>query len=199
MEEDLYFYLVQANKQSRFYFENGLNLEIPLYFKNKLNSRYSKVSRIKERFLYMICRRQYIYFLTFTFNDKYINKCDRTKRDLIKSCLNDIDDSLYILNVDYGCKTEREHYHCLLATDILFSSDIYFKLTYPCFSYMERVVLKDKSIDKVCKYINKLSNHATKTSTRDKQVYYNFKGYTGIKDKGYRNTIKLYDKTRVYK
>ena len=63
MEEDLFFDLVQANKQKRFFFENGLDLEIPIYFKNKINARYSKVSRIKERFLYMITRRKYIYFL----------------------------------------------------------------------------------------------------------------------------------------
>lgn len=199
MDQTLLNYLIQANKDSRFYYLNGLDIELPKYASNSIKARYNKVSRIREHFIYMICRRKYIYFLTFTFNDNYINKCDRTKKDLIKSCLNDIEDSLYILNIDYGSKTERQHYHCLLATDYPFADDIYFKLTYPCFSYLEKVVFNNKSIDKVCKYINKLSNHACKDSTQYSRIYYNFKGYNKILDKGYRNTIKLCDKTRVYK
>lgn len=118
---------------------------------------------------------------------------------MIKSCLNDILDSLYILNIDFGSKNDREHYHCILATDFDFSSDIYFKLTYPCFSYLEKCVIKDKSIERICKYINKLSNHAVKDTTKMSRIYYNFKGYDKIEDLPYKHLLQLLDKYLIYK
>lgn len=53
-----------------------------------LHARYCKVSRIKKRLVYLLGFTSYHYFCTFTFDSHYINKSDRTKRDLIKSCLN---------------------------------------------------------------------------------------------------------------
>lgn len=62
-------------------------------------------------------RCSYVWFCTFTFDNYYIDKSDRTKRDLIKRVLNS-HDFIYILNIDYGKTTEREHYHCILGTNI---------------------------------------------------------------------------------
>lgn len=197
MQQNIVNYLNYMNHESLLYYYNGLDIEIPQYVSNILKARYNKVSRIKDHFLYIITRRKYVFFLTFTFNDDYINKCDRTKKDLIKHCLNDIDDSLYILNIDYGEKNEREHYHCILGTDFDFSNSIYFDLTYPCFSYCERISLKSNDVKKVSKYINKLSNHAAKSSTGYNRIYYNFKGYNKIKDRCYRNYVKLLDKELI--
>lgn len=197
MDKDLLMYLKTMNKESKLYYKNGIDIELPKYVKNILNARYNKVRRIKEHFLYIINRRKYVFFLTFTFNEKYINKCDRTKKDLIKSCLNDIDDSLYILNVDYGDKNERQHYHCILGTDFDFTNSIYFDLTYPCFSYCEKIRLNTDDVKKVSKYINKLSNHACKDSTNYSRIYYNFKGYDSIADRPYRNYVKWLDKELI--
>lgn len=177
MDNELFLSLYQSNKDSAYYFRNGIPLEIPTYYKNILDNRYHKVSRIKKRLIYMLNKRKYLFFITFTFSYKYINKCDRTKRDLIKNCLNNIDDSLYMLNIDFGSKTEREHYHCILATDFNFNVDSYLKLTYPCFTKTERIRLDVDSISKLSKYINKLSNHACKDSTKNKRMYFNFKAY----------------------
>lgn len=146
-----------------------------------LCSRYNKVSRIKQHFVYMIMKKKNIYFLTFTFDDKYINKCDRTKKDLIKNLLNEIDScSFYILNVDYGSKTERQHYHCIYGTNKDLNLKFILDKYYPCFSYTEKIRLDSSSINKVSKYINKLSNHALKSSTKKSRIYFNFKGYGDI-------------------
>lgn len=198
MDENFYLSLIQANKDSKFYFDNGLDIDIPKYIKNFLDSRYHKVSRIKEHFIYLACRRTHVFFLTFTFDNNYIYKSNRTKKDLIKNCLNNIEDSLYILNVDYGDSTGREHYHCILGCDYPIPK-IYFELTYPCFTWLEYIPLDMVNVKKVSKYINKLSNHATKESTGYHRVFYNFKGYNSISDKGYRNLLKFLDINRLYK
>ena len=188
MDYDLFLSLNQANKDSKYYFTNGIPLDIPKYYKNLLDNRYHKTSRIKKMIIYMLSRRKYMYFITFTFNNNYINKCDRTKKDLIKNVLNDVidNDFLYMLNVDYGTTTEREHYHCLLATDYLFNISNYLDLCYPCFTKTEQVRIDNKDISRLSKYINKLSNHATKQSTHYNRIYYNFKGYNI-----YKNDSKL--------
>lgn len=197
MNENLLLYLQEQNKLSKQLFYNGLDIELPRYVKNTLNARYMRVSRVKDRFHYLICRRKYAYFLTFTFDNNYIYKCDRTKRDLIKNCLNSIDDSLYILNIDYGDRTEREHYHCILGTDVLLSKT-FFLLTYPCFTWVEQIPLDMTQIKKVSKYINKLSNHSIKDSTKSHRIVYNFKGYDDIKDKPYRNLVRFNDIRLIY-
>ena len=54
MNEELFLYLSQVNKDSRFYYKNGLDIDLPKYASNFLKARYNKVSRIKEHFLYII-------------------------------------------------------------------------------------------------------------------------------------------------
>lgn len=148
-----------------------------------INSRYCKVSRIKKRLVYLLTYTKYHYFVTFTFDNNIINKCDRTKRDLIKNTLNNFSaDILYILNVDYGSQTEREHYHCIVGTNDDNDFNSYLKLTYPCFSHCQHIRLNSNDIKKVSKYINKLSNHCIKDSTKNKRIVYNFKGYDSITD-----------------
>lgn len=153
---------------------NGLVLEKNKKYESILCSRYNKISRIKRRLIYLLTNFDYIWFITFTFDDYYINKCDRTKRDLIKSSLFGYDFK-YILNVDYGSKTEREHYHCILATNYNFNLDDHIKNVYPCFSSS---ILCNSSLNdykRLSKYINKLTNHCIKDTTKNKRIYFNFK------------------------
>ena len=72
-----------------------------------LNARICKVGRIKRRLVFLLSRFKHVWFITFTFNNNYINKTDRTKRDLIKEVLH-THDFKFILNIDYGKKKERE-------------------------------------------------------------------------------------------
>ena len=117
--------LIEYNKRRFFSFKNGSTFEINPTFEKLLNARIQKVGRIKKRLLYLLLRYKYIWFCTFTFSDKYINKSERTKRDLIKSVLN-THDFKYILNIDYGKQTQRQHFHCILATDIDMDVNQYF-------------------------------------------------------------------------
>lgn len=160
---------------------------IPLRFEDSkleriLKNRYAKVSRIKKRFVYLIVKYKYHYFCTFTFDDDLIEKCDRTKRDLIKSSLMSFDsDVSYILNVDYGSKTEREHYHCIVATNNPTNLRQHLKEIYPCRSGCKFVSTSSNDIKRLSKYINKLSNHCIKDSTKGKRLVFNFKGYDAFK------------------
>lgn len=146
-------------------------------YEKLLNARYHKNDRIRQRLVYLCCRYKYIWFCTFTFDNRYINKSMRTKRDIIKSVINDLDFK-YILNVDYGKNTQREHYHCILATNIDIDLNDYFQSYYMggfSFSIQCKSGLDD--IRRLSKYINKLVNHCIKATTTKQRIVYNFKGY----------------------
>lgn len=158
-------------------FQNGYEVPIIKDYERILKARYNKCSRIKRRFIYMINKKARSYFCTFTFDNHYIDLSDRTKRDLIKKCLNAFDNNcLYILNVDYGKKTEREHYHCIVSTDLP-DLEEFLILAYPCFTSVKEINILSDDVIRVSKYLNKLSNHCIKSTTRNKRIVYNFKGY----------------------
>ena len=178
IDENFLNHIIEYNKKRKEAFKNGLQFEEDIEIERKLKARYNKVSRIKQHFIYMVMKKNNLYFLTFTFDDKYINKCDRTKKDLIKNLLKEIDfNSYFILNVDYGSQTERQHYHCIFGTNKDLDLKSILDKYYPCYSYTEKIRLDTNCINKIPKYINKLSNHAIKDSTKGFRLYFNFKGY----------------------
>lgn len=177
LEEKLVSYL----KSSNISFRNFQPFNHISEYDKIINARYCKVSRIKKRLVYLLSHRTFHYFITFTFDDSYINKCDRSKRDLIKDTLNSFsNDILYILNVDYGKKTEREHYHCVVGTDCSSDFSSHLKTFYPFFTHCQTIRLLSSDIKRISKYINKLTNHCCKDSTKNKRIVYNFKGYDEI-------------------
>ena len=198
MNEDLLNSLIIYNKYKRFCFENNLPFQKDKKLESILSSRYQKISRIKKRFIYLIARYKYLYFVTFTFNDYYINLCDRSRKDLIKSSLYGFSSDIkYILNIDYGKKNERLHYHCIVATNDDGELNSFLNNHYPCFSYTEKIRISKEDLKRTSKYINKLSNHAIKDTTMSSRVLYNFKGYDNILDKNYSHVIYLYDVWRI--
>lgn len=169
--------IINYNKHRYYNFTQGIVEEQNVEYERILKSRYNKISRIKKHLIFLLSHRKYIYFITFTFDDILINKCDRTKRDTIKSVLKSINDCLYILNIDYGKKTEREHYHCILGSDYNIDFDSYFKEHYPCFCCCIPIRKTKDDVARLSKYINKLANHTCKDSTYNKRIVYNFKGF----------------------
>lgn len=172
--------VINYNHDRYIAFKNNLIFEENKDFERILSARYMKVSRVKKHLIYLLCRFRYIWFCTFTFDDYYINKCDRTKRDLIKNVINSRDFK-YILNVDYGKKTEREHYHCIIATNDSLDLNNYLQDNYSCFC---SALLCNTTIDDVkrlTKYINKLTNHCIKATTKKQRIYYNFKAYDNFR------------------
>lgn len=170
--------LKQYNKDKYYHFKNYLPFEHNEQFEKMLSARYMKVSRLKRRFIYMVSYYKYVYFVTFTFSDNYLNKSDKTHKRMIKNVLESFDPNYkIILNADYGSKNERLHFHALIGTNIKKNLDKHLKKTYPCFTKTEKVNVSSDSIKKVSKYINKLSNHAIKSTTQKSRIFYNFKGF----------------------
>ena len=185
--------LVKYNRYKKFCFDNYIDIEYNEFYEMKLKARYNKSSRIKKRILYLISKYNYVYFCTFTFNDKYINCCDKTKRNLIKNNLLSFSKDLkFILNVDYGDLHEREHYHGIVATNNSSSLKDFLSTNYPCFSWTEKIYTDSHSLSKLSKYINKLSNHCIKSSTHNSRVIYNFKGFDNISPSSYDSTNLYY-------
>lgn len=173
--------VIDYNKYRKYCFNNQIEFEKDKKLESILCSRYNKVRRIKEHLIYMYHKKIYLYFITFTFDDVYIDKCDRTKKDLIKKSLMSFDEDLYyILNVDYGKTSEREHYHCIVGTNSKLDLNLYLKFVYPCFTKTELIRFDSNSFKKIPKYINKLSNHAIKESTRSSRIVFNFKAYGNL-------------------
>lgn len=168
--------VIDYNKQRYFAYKNGVLLDENKDFERILKARYQKCSRIKKRFVYLLTRFDYIWFVTFTFDNYYINKSDRSKRDLMKSVLN-THDFKYMLNIDYGKKNEREHYHCILATNIDFNVNQFLQSHYPCHCLAIQCKKGKNDFKRLLKYINKLTNHCLKSTTKNRRMLYNFKGY----------------------
>ena len=169
--------LINYNKKRFFAFRNHLPFEYNKDYEKLLNARIQKVGRIKKRLLYLLLRYDYVWFCTFTFSDKYINKSERTKRDIIKQFLN-THDFKYILNIDYGKTTQRQHFHCILATNIDMDVNQFFQSFYKG-GYSLSIPCK-KGVDdltRLTKYIDKLVNHCIKATTKKQRIVYNFKGY----------------------
>lgn len=173
---NLYRDVIEYNKNRYKAFKNGEVIERNIEFERILSARYMKISRIHKRFVYLLTRSSYVWFCTFTFSNDYIDKSDRTKRDLIKSVIK-THDFLYIVNVDYGKKNEREHYHCILGTDIDFDVNQFIQAHYPCFCLAIQCKKGLNDYKRLSKYINKLTNHCIKDTTKNKRMLYNFKGY----------------------
>lgn len=173
---DLLTKIIEYNHNRFIAFQNDLPFEEIEEYEKILHARYTKVGRIKKRLIYLLSRYDYIWFCTFTFSNDYIDKCTRTKRDLIKSVLN-THDFKYILNVDYGKQTEREHYHCIVGTNWNMNVNQYFQSHYPCHCLAIQCKKGRGDFSRLSKYVNKLTNHCIKASTKRQRILYNFKGY----------------------
>lgn len=168
--------IIEYNHNRFISFREGIYFEENKYYEKILNARYCKVSRIKKRLVYLLSRSEYVWFCTFTFSDFYINKSERTKRDLIKSVIN-THDFKYILNIDYGKKTERQHFHCIIGTNIDFDVNNFIQNNYPCHCLAIQCKKGIGDFSRLSKYINKLTNHCIKSTTKRQRIVYNFKGY----------------------
>lgn len=191
--------LIEYNKKRYFAFKEQILFEINPIYEKLLNARIQKVGRIKKRLLYLLLRYKYIWFCTFTFSDKYINKSERTKRDLIKSVLN-THDFKYILNIDYGKQTQRQHFHCILATDFDMDVNQYFQNFYDGgFSLSIQCKKGLEDLTRLTKYIDKLVNHCIKATTRRQRLVYNFKGYDSFCPDSRTKTIQFHFEYEVFK
>ena len=180
--------VIEYNSKKYLCYKEGVYFETNSEYEKVLNARYCKVGRIKRRLVYLLSRCDYIWFCTFTFDNYYINKTDRTKRDLIKKVLN-THDFKYILNIDYGKTTEREHYHCIIGTDWNINVNQFIQNNYDCFCLAIQCKKGKNDYVRLSKYINKLTNHCIKATTKRQRLLYNFKGYDSFCPTSYEKFI----------
>lgn len=145
------------------YFKDYINIGIKELTKNKYNfkqlekdikSYIGKKKRIKTRIQKM--NPNNLWFATYTINDKSMNKDHiRKLRDLNKN-------NRYIINVDYGHKNSRKHYHGIIESE---NEPITWN-----YGFCKFIKVGNVNEQALAKYINKITNHAIK-DTAEKIIY----------------------------
>lgn len=167
--EMLYYY-----KKYRFKYGNSSTFAKIDDLEKILNSRNCKLYRCRKKIIYASKVRKYSYFVTFTFDDDMLFTSDKFQRQYIYDTLKLFDSNcLYILNVDYGKTTHRKHFHCFVSSNFD-NLDSFLKDWYQSFTKTESVNFTDIDYIRVSKYIDKLCNHATKSTTCSNSLYSNF-------------------------
>lgn len=137
------------------------------------NSRRMQRKKIKNHINYLMNREDYsMWFLTFTIkNEKYDIK-EETHRKKVIECLNKFVED-YILNIDFGSKNERRHYHVIIATKRNLKFKEYLKDYEEKIGFIgiEQIRLDYKSNIKLSAYMDKLVSHSIKV----KQTYISVK------------------------
>lgn len=130
------------------------------------NARYHRISRLRDRVESIISYKSY--FLTLTFNNNCLNHTQPdTRREYVTRFLKSLSTN-YVANIDFGKKNHREHYHALVQCNEV-NRDGWTKHGFIC---VEEVILTDSSVDRLSKYVAKLSNHAIKETTRGNYMIY---------------------------
>ena len=121
--------------------------------------------RLRQR-IEKIIKSDNCLFLTFTFNNDYIDKVkDSNKRIYVvrwlkKYCID------YVGNVDYGEKNGRIHFHCVVSVTKDIDSNTW---KYGAINF-KRIYNKDSK--SMALYVNKLTNHALKESAKCQYLIY---------------------------
>lgn len=79
------------------------------------NCKTAQTKKVREHMQYLLKKpNNVLLFGTFTFTDKALQLKPETRKKAITRLLGKISED-YILNIDYGDKTDREHYHAIIA------------------------------------------------------------------------------------
>lgn len=130
------------------------------YVVKSLNNNFTqRKNRLRNKIEKML--EQECLFLTFTFEDKYIDSSVATKRKYVQRMLNDLGVH-YVANIDYGKKYERVHFHAVVQIDFIDNTD---KRLWR-YGALKILPVKVKNTVALSKYICKLTNHAIKNTTK---------------------------------
>ena len=114
----------------------------------------------------------FMLFLTFTLNNDHVNMNKNLLRTYVRRVLNDTSIN-YVANLDYGEKFGRFHFHAVVLLDTPQPwSELWKKRGYV---KLERIYINDNAVNKVAKYVSKLSHHGLKNSTRFESLIYSRK------------------------
>lgn len=106
-------------------------------------------------------------FLTLTFTDDVLSRTSSaTRRRYVTRFLKCVATD-YVGNIDFGELNGREHYHAVVQSDRVDPKLwIYGNLDF------KKIVYTESSSSRVAKYINKLTNHAVKSTTKRNTLLY---------------------------
>lgn len=122
---------------------------------------YKRQKRLVDRINYILINYDNACFITLTFNNNYINCKSHRKfvTDFLKS-----QSQCYVANIDYGAKNGRMHYHAVASGRINPKLWLYGNCDVKAVTY--------GNPDMLSSYINKLTNHATKNTTKNSKCIY---------------------------
>lgn len=130
-----------------------------------------------------------VVFLTFTFKNEVLKNTNKdTRLRAIKKYLNDFA-SEYILNIDYGDKSQREHYHAIATPTykiFLYDYYTYGQLKGEQIGTQKRFASINKSLEDIAQ---RLTEHSTKDSTLNERIVYSRKKSINI-DSKYKEEIE---------
>jgi len=134
---------------------------------NLNKSNYKRSARLRTRIASMVLSG-YAQFITLTFTDEVLATTSETTRRVYvarwcKTYGND-----YVANIDFGPKTDREHYHAVMLS---YQPKDALKWPYGFFS-VRQCGSSDADLAKLSKYIAKLTYHAIKGTTRGIRIIY---------------------------
>lgn len=135
------------------------------------HAKISRTNRLKKRVEKMLSSGQCI-FLTITFNNKVLgNTSSRSRRDYVRKYLNSLT-CPYVGNIDFGKKNNREHYHALVQSEFVKYTDW---KNGNCDGEKIRLNSTNEDVQRLARYVAKLTNHAIKSTTKNSYILYSRK------------------------
>lgn len=171
LEEEDGVYLSDAQKKSLEVYRSQIDFKSREYEEAVRinNASYQRTKRLNSKIRFILQNNDKVSFLTMTFNDSILASTSaETRRKYIIRFLKSFNVP-YVANIDYGLKNEREHYHAVIATADV-SRHAYNKFV-PDSSINFKLIYNNNS-KALAKYINKLTNHAIKNTTKSCRVIY---------------------------
>lgn len=130
-------------------------------------SRKRKTSRVRKKIESFVKSGNAI-FVTITFTDDVLKSTSKeTRRRYVARYLKE-HSSKYVANIDFGKKNGREHYHAVVTSDLKCDKWPYGAVN------VKRTRTRGADVERISKYITKLTNHALKPSTAsnsDRLIY----------------------------
>jgi hypothetical protein len=140
------------------YLENNYILDNEVIRKQHKSDERQR-SRLKQR-TEKILEQPYQYFFTYTLNDYSLENTTQSQHiKKIKGTLPTA--TLYLINNDYGAKTDRLHYHALASFNYEYDTTLLDKWQYG-YTSIRPITTPDPL--SLYRYIMKLTNHHTKSS-----------------------------------
>lgn len=134
-----------------------------IFLQKRFNCIKSRTKRIRDKLLKIFEMHSIdntLYFLTFTFNNSYLESSTKESRHLMIRRLLKKHCNSYIANIDYGKKNDREHYHAVISINNLIDVNLY--KNYGTINFLK---IYSKNEVKLSKYLFKLTYHAIKSKS----------------------------------